>query len=202
MEDTMSAMLDADRSAPPGYALGSRLAARVRALRHQRGWSLERLSSVCGVSRSMLSQIERSEANPTVAVALAVATAFGISLNELVESPTQGSPLQVIRADDLHYVYRSDRDCRIRTLSPLTPERSLEFYEITFQPDGALRSAPHFVGTREHLTVQRGHLRVEAGEFAAELRRGDSIAYPADVAHAIVNIGGTTAVAYLVDVLP
>jgi transcriptional regulator with XRE-family HTH domain len=171
-------------------------------LRHQRGWSLERLSRLCGVSRSMLSQIERSDANPTVAVALAIATAFGTSLDELIDPPAQRSPLQVIRADDPHYVYRSDEHCRIRTLSPLTPERSLEFYEITLQRDGALRSAPHFVGTREYLSVQRGRVRVETGAHSEELRPGDSVAYPADVAHAIVNIGRTPALIYLVDLLP
>jgi transcriptional regulator with XRE-family HTH domain len=90
----------------------------------------------------MLSQIERGEANPTVAVALAIATAFNISLDELV-APDQHSPLEVIHADDPHYVYRSDDACRIRTLSPLTSQRQLEFYEITLQPDGALRSAAH-----------------------------------------------------------
>jgi transcriptional regulator with XRE-family HTH domain len=182
--------------------LGSEMAERMRALRAQRGWSLERLSELCGVSRSMLSQIERSEANPTVAVALAIATALGISLDDLVAASDARSPLQTIRADDPHYVYRSDDACRIRTLSPLTAERQLEFYEITLQPEGALRSAAHFAGTREHLTVQRGRVLVEAGEHAVELRAGDSIAYPGDVPHAIVNAGRTTAVVYLIDTIP
>ncbi len=70
-----------NQPAPAGRALGSHFAARVRLLRHQRGWSLERLSRLCGVSRSMLSQIERGDANPTVAVALALATALGVSLD-------------------------------------------------------------------------------------------------------------------------
>jgi transcriptional regulator with XRE-family HTH domain len=171
-------------------------------LRQQRGWTLEGLSQMCGVSRSMLSEIERHDANPTVAVALAIATTFGISLDELVDPPPQRSPLEVIRSDDPCYVYRSDEDCRIRTLSPLTPERSLEFYEITLLRGGALRSASHFLGTREHLSVQRGRVRVEAGIHTADLRPGDSVAYPADIAHAIVNVGRTSAVVYLVDLLP
>jgi transcriptional regulator with XRE-family HTH domain len=194
-------MTDASTNAA-SRPLGSEMAGRVRALRAQRGWSLERLSDLCGVSRSMLSQIERSEANPTVAVALAIATAFGISLDELVAAAAAHPPLEVIQADDPHYVYRSDESCRIRTLSPLTAERRLEFYEITLQPEGALRSAAHFTGTREYLTVQRGRVRVEAGEHAAELRAGDSVAYPGDVPHAIVNSGRSIAVAYLVDTLP
>jgi transcriptional regulator with XRE-family HTH domain len=201
MQDRLSEITDA-HGVEQGRALGSNLADRVRALRAQRGWSLKRLSELCGVSQSMLSQVERSEANPTVAVALAIATALGVTLDELVNAPGDRSPLHVIRAEDPLYIYRADPDCRIRTLSPLTPERELEFYEITLQRDGALRSAPHFAGTREHLTVQRGRVRVEAGEHTAELRAGDSIAYPADIPHAIVNTGRTPAVVHLIDTVP
>jgi transcriptional regulator with XRE-family HTH domain len=200
MQDGNSEITDDSKASPSG-TLGSDLAARVRALRTQRGWSLKGMSDLCGVSRSMLSQIERGEANPTVAVALAIATAFNISLDELV-TPEQYSPLEVIHADDPHYVYRSDEACRIRTLSPLNSQRRLEFYEITLQPEGALSSAAHFTGTREHLTVQRGRVRVEAGQHASDLRAGDSIAYPADVPHAIVNIGRTPASVYLIDTVP
>jgi transcriptional regulator with XRE-family HTH domain len=183
-------------------ALGGHLGEQLRRLRAQRGWSLERLAGVCGVSRSMLSQIERGEANPTVIVAAAIARALGVSLDELVTPPDQGSPLSVIRADDPQYVYRADEHCRIRTLSPLTAQRELEFYEVTFPARGELRSAPHFAGTREFLTVLRGEVRVESGEYVARLAAGDSVAYPADVAHAIVNVGAGEAVVHLVDTVP
>jgi len=190
-----------DTGSAPGRALGAHFAERVRELRNQRGWSLERFSRLCGVSRSMLSQIERGDTNPTVGVALAIATALGVTLDELVAPPQEQRTLDVIRADDPHYVYRSDETCRIRTLSPLTADRTLEFYEVTLQPGGELRSAAHFAGTRENLSVQRGRVRVEAGTLSAELRGGDSIAYPADVPHAIVNTGRTPAVVYLIDLV-
>lgn len=181
-------------------ALGVHLASRVRALRKQRGWSLERLGQVSGVSRSMLSQIERNDANPTVAVALAIAIALGVTLDDLATPPAERSPLHVVRCDDPHYIYRSDEDCRIRTLSPLTPDRQIEFYEITLQPGGELRSAPHFAGTRETLNVLRGQVRVEAAGYSEVLRTHDSVAYPADVDHAIVNVGRSVAVVHLIDV--
>jgi transcriptional regulator with XRE-family HTH domain len=180
--------------------LAASLAGRVNALRMRRGWSLKRLSERSGVSKSMLSQVERSEANPTVAVALAIAGALGVTLDELLEGPAPAP--QVIRANDPHFIYRSDSDCRIRTLSPLTADRSLEFYEITLQAEGSLRSAPHFAGTVEHLTVQRGAVRVETGTTSIELGAGDSIAYAADVPHAIVNLRRTRAVVYLIDTVP
>jgi transcriptional regulator with XRE-family HTH domain len=184
------------------HALGDHLSERLRALRRARGWSLEQLAGVCGVSRSMLSEIERNKANPTVGVALAIARALGVSLNELVGTAEADDPLRVIRADNDQYVYRSDDQCRIRTLSPLSPERELEFYEIELSPGGELRSAPHFTGTREFLTVREGRVRVEVQGRAAALEAGDSIAYPADLPHAIVNDGDRRAIVYLIDTCP
>lgn len=197
MQDDLSDIGD-----PPSRsdrALGAHLAERVRALRQQRGWSLERLGQASGVSRSMLSQIERSDANPTVGVALAIAVALGVTLDELATPPDERSPVRVVLHDDPHYVYRSDSHCRIRTLSPLTADRQIEFYEITLQPGGELRSAPHFAGTYEILNVLRGRVRVESRGLGEDLRTHDSAIYPADVDHAIVNIGRSVAVVHLID---
>src|SRR6185503_21125876 len=107
--------------------------------------------------------IEREQANPTLAVTMRIAQAFSMSLGELLEMPTVTSSVNVIRAGDKAFHYRSDKLCRIRTLSPLNLEKDVEFYEVQLQPGGALRSSPHFEGTREFLTVQKGQVRVESG---------------------------------------
>lgn len=172
---------------------------RVRALRRERGWSLERLSRASGVSRSMLCQIERGRVNPTVAVAQRIAAAFEMSLGRLVDGPDYSPAVDVIRAGDRRYHVRTDGGCEIRTLSPLHLEKEVEFYELRFRPHGSLRSAPHLAGTREILTVCRGTLRVTSGKESCELSAGDSAHYRADVPHAIENVGRGVAVAFLVD---
>lgn len=182
----------------PADAITRHLGGRVKHLRGGRGWSLDALANASGVSRSMLSQIEREQANPTLAVTLRIARAFGLTLGELLEMPGAASAVTVIRAEDHAYHYRSDKDCRIRTLSPLNLEKDVEFYEIRLQPGGALRSSPHFEGTREFLTVQKGRVRIESAADAEELETGDSASYRADVPHAIVNSGKTEAVAFLI----
>jgi len=182
-------------TAPPD----DRIAEQLRKLRAERGWSLERLSAACGVSRSMLSQIERDQANPTLAVALRIAAAFGLTIGEFVgDTRKRSSAIEVIRADDPAHHYRNDADCRIRTLSPLHLEKDVEFYEVQLAAGGALRSQPHFRGTREFLTVERGKVRVISGEDVSELGPGDSANYPADVSHAIENAGRREAVVFLV----
>jgi len=188
------------KPAEPADAVSGHLCRRVKQLRDERSWSLDSLSKACGVSRSMLSQIERNQTNPTLAVMFRIAQAFGMSLGQLVETPGATSNVDVIRANDRAYHYRSDKDCEIRTLSPLHLEKDVEFYEVTLQPGGALRSSPHFEGTREFLTVQKGSVRVESAGDSEELQPGDSASYRADVPHAIVNTGRSAAVIFLVDI--
>ncbi len=192
--------LNPGRTAPPavGESVGEVLCSRVRALRNKRGWTLEEMSAACGVSRSMLSEIERGHANPTLAVAYRIAHAFGMSLGELVELPNVTHRLDVIRASDQAYTFRADRYCRIRTLSPLHLEKSVEFYEIVLHGGGTLKSEPHFEGAKELLTVQQGAVRVRSAEESVELSTGDSAHYPADVMHSIENLRSDDAVLFLV----
>jgi transcriptional regulator with XRE-family HTH domain len=181
-------------------AISGHLCDRVRQLRKKKGWTLEQLSAACGVSRSMLSQIERNQANPTLGVAFRIAQAFGMSLGNLVDVPDASPTIDVIRADDRTYHYRQEKDCRIRTLSPLHLEKDVEFYEVVLKPGGVLRSAAHFGGTREFITVQQGSVRVTSNDDTADLQRGDSAHFPADVAHSIENTGKQEAVLFLVDI--
>ncbi|MDB6171866.1 MAG: helix-turn-helix domain protein [Chthoniobacteraceae bacterium] len=183
-----------------GDAAMGELGNRIRQMRADRSWSLEVLSNASGVSRSMLSEIERNQANPTLVVTMRIARAFGVTLGELVEAPAVSSSVQVIRRGDRAQIYRSDNDCQIRTLSPLQLEKDVEFYEVQLQAGSALRSAPHFEGTREFLIVEKGRIRVESGTDSEELVAGDSATYRADVQHAIVNIGKGEALIFLVDI--
>jgi transcriptional regulator with XRE-family HTH domain len=181
-------------------AINRHLGGRVKQLRTAKGWSLDALANASGVSRSMLSQIEREQANPTLAVTMRIAQAFAMPLGDLLEMPEATSAVTVIRGDDRAFHYRSDKFCRLRTLSPLNLEKDVEFYEVQLQPGGALRSAPHFEGTREFLTVQKGSVRIESAGDSEDLAAGDSSSYRADVPHAIINMGKTEAVMFLVDI--
>jgi transcriptional regulator with XRE-family HTH domain len=174
------------------------LGRRVKKLRSDRGWSLEELASVSGVSRSMLSEIERERANPTLSVTYRIARAFGLTLQNLIESADSASSIQVTRADDRAQIFRSDKRCQIRTLSPLNLEKDIEFYEIRLPLDGALASQPHVEGTREFLIVKDGGVSLQSGNFNEILAMGDSATYRADVAHSITNSNHGESVLFLV----
>ncbi|MBL9116206.1 MAG: helix-turn-helix transcriptional regulator [Verrucomicrobiaceae bacterium] len=180
-------------------SINENLGRRVKKLRTDRGWSLEELSQASGVSRSMLSEIEREKANPTLTVTFRIARAFGLSLQEIIESAESlVSRIQVIRADDPAQVYRSDKQCEIRTLSPINLEKDVEFYQLTLRPGGSLKSQAHFDGTREFIVIEQGRVRIESDSDQSELTKGDSGTYRADVPHAIINTGKGEAIAFLV----
>lgn len=188
----------ADASTAGMDPISGQISQRVKQMRQQRTWSLEQLATASGVSRSMLSQIERNRANPTLAVTCRIAQAFGMSLAEFVEIPTASSSFHVIRADDREHLFRSDEFVEIRTLSPLNLEKDVEIYQVRLKAGGTLRSAAHFQGTREFLTVEQGRVRIQSANDTAELNKGDSTTYRADVSHAIENIGKGEATVFLV----
>lgn len=172
---------------------------RVKKLRSQRHWSLEELASASGVSRSMLSEIERERANPTLGVAARIARAFHLTLQDFLHgAETVPARIQVISGSDPAQIFRHDADCTIRTLSPLHLEKEIELYHVTLNPGAALRSQPHFEGAREFVTVEKGRLLVESAGDRKELATTDSATYAADVPHALSNPWKATAVFILV----
>ncbi len=174
------------------------LCERLIELRQRHNFTLEQLAASTGVSRSMLSQIERGQANPTLAVTYRIAQAFDMSIGELVDEPGAGSTIEIVHGNDPGHLFRHDDQCRVRTLSPLHMEKNVEFYELAIQPGASLDSAPHFDGTRELFTVSSGRAELVAGATECRLEPGDSAHYRADVAHRIRNSGTEPLVGYLV----
>jgi len=174
------------------------LCERVTDLRQRNNFTLDQLAAASGVSRSMLSQIERGQANPTLAVTFRIAQAFGMSIGELVDDPAATSTIEVVHGNDPNNEFRADGEVKIRTLSPLHMEKNVEFYELVIAPGASLISSPHFDGTRELLTIASGAAHLTAGETTRELGEGDSAHYRADVAHSIANNSIESLRAYLV----
>lgn len=174
------------------------LGERVSQYRQLQSMTLDQLAAASGVSRSMLSQIERGRANPTLAVTQRIAQTFGISIGELVDDPNAGNRIDVVRGDDPSTLFRADDECELRTLSPLQLEKNIEFYAITLKAGAALSSEAHFEGTREMFTVARGRARVTAADAQIPLTSGDTAHYRADVPHVIACDGDETLEGYLI----
>ena len=175
----------------PRSDIHTRLAASLRAARKARGLSLDAAAKLSGVSRSMVSQIERGESSPTVATLWNLTRALQVDFAGLLEGrPRPG--IEVTRAGSAPVITRGG--VTIRILSPAEAVGENEVYDMTFAPGAALVSDPHGPGCREHLTVIEGRLRVVSGSDAEELGPGDVARYPADRDHEIAAEGAARAI--------
>ncbi len=183
---------------PP--AVGSAL----QALRQSQQLSLDDLSRRAGVSKSMLSQIERNLANPTVAVLWRLANALGVSLTDfLAQGAAAPAPaITVVQPHAIPALKSPDTRCELRILGPIDLAGRFEWYELSIQPGGVLASDAHDTGTQEHLSVLSGAMTVRSGGDEKKLKHGETARYAADVAHAIANPGKSVATALLVVVHP
>lgn len=182
------------RQAPP--AIGPRL----QQLRKERGLTLDELSAASGVSRSMLSQIERSQANPTLATVWHLSHALGVELSEFVGLARieRKGRIDITAASFVPEIRTEDGQCVLRILSPADKVGSMEIYHLAIAPHGALVSDAHARGSSEHLTVLSGELVVMSADTIATVGTGAIARYPVDVPHAIRNDTATAAEALLV----
>jgi transcriptional regulator with XRE-family HTH domain len=167
----------------PRSDIHDRLAASLREARRARGLSLDAVAKLSGVSRSMVSQIERGESSPTVATLWNLTQALQVDFAGLLEGrPAPG--IEVTHREAAPVIERGE-GVRIRILSPPEAVGQHEVYDLGFAPGAALVSDPHGPGCREHLTVIDGHLTVVSGAEQVSLGPGDTARYAGDRPHAI-----------------
>lgn len=187
-------------AARPTPAEPPRVGEALAALREQQALSLDELSRRAGVSKSMLSQIERAQANPTVAVVWRLANALGVPLGDLLQSGAATTPpaITTVARHATPTLRDAGNGCELRILGPINLAGQFEWYELQLQPGAALDSQAHDPGTREHLSVLTGSLALTAGDNSTPLAAGETARYAADQPHAIRNPGPGVATALLV----
>lgn len=198
-------MLDA-KTSPPGTGNASDVSAELpailgknlRRLRTRRGYSLERLAKLSGVSRAMLGQIETGKSAPTISLLWKVATALDVPFaNLLAVESTSGTA--VLRREAAKLLSSSDGRFTSRALFPFEIERRVEFYELRLAPNHRENAEAHAPGTKENLIVARGAVEISTAQNRpVTLAEGDAILFEADVRHSYRNLGSAEAVLYLV----
>lgn len=152
------------------------VAENVRRIRLARGLSLRELSEATGVSKALLSQIERGVANPTLEVVSRVAAALGESFVELAR-PRMNGP-EVLRAEP-----GEESGQVVRTLFGSWERRRFELSE-GFVPAGtrSVKNA-HGPGTVEYAYVVSGSVTVAAQDWSVDLGAGDAVRFAAEHDH-------------------
>lgn len=172
------------------------LGERIRLERLRRRLSLAVLATRTGVSRSMLSDVERGAKVPTVLVLDRIATGLGTSIARLL-GEERSSAVFVLRREEQDVVVDPSGWER-RILSPVLPGVEFEFMRTTINPgvDAGVFS-PHAAGSLEWVAVEQGTLLLTINGTPYTLHVGDSIYYDGDCWHGFANPGDESCVYYL-----
>ena len=166
------------------------IGARVKALREAMDLSLRDLAGRTGVSAPMLSQVERGETSPTLAVAERIAGGLELTLSQLLRLD-EGGHVLVIRAGERRG--RRHRGHRTEELTPPLPGQRADVSRHVLDPGAATgrREDPplHEPGARETAVVLAGAPTLLIDDERHDLVAGDSVTFDADLPHRFVNEG-------------
>lgn len=180
-----------------------RLGEILRGARKEHALTLEQVAARSGVSKSMLSQIERGAVNPTFAVVWNLMQALGLEMADLAEgAPRDEAVIEHAHAYSMPSRKSADDLVSLRMLSPYRTVLPVEWYDMRMEPGGVLASEAHAPGTFEHLTCLEGAVAVEVADRSVEAREGDTLRYRADRPHRIMNVGEGPTRALLLVALP
>jgi len=158
----------------------------LKRLRKERGLTLDEFSLKCGVSRAMISKIERGVSVPTATVLGKLAAGLEISLSRLLGGQLARNSLLVTPGEQP--VFRDpDSGLERRSLSPLFPDRYVDFALNTLPPGKDVSFPGHQDGVEEYLYVAKGELRVIVGDSAFCVKAGSMLFYPANAVHEFHN---------------
>jgi transcriptional regulator with XRE-family HTH domain len=174
----------------------SRLARNVRSLREARALTQAQMAKLAGLPRATWANLESGAANPTLSVLDRVATAFQVTIEELVAAA---------RSEAHHYPKPSlpvkmRGVVAVRKLLP-DPIPGMDIDRIELPPNAKMIGVPHTPGTREYLTCEKGEIILVASGEEYRLSTGDVVAFRGDQRHSYVNPSSRVAIAYSVVVI-
>ena len=161
------------------------LAARLKTEREARGWSVAELAERSGVSRAMISKVERAEASPTAALLGRLSGAFGLTLSALLARAEQANGRLARRIDQPRWT-DPETQYRRRVVSPSTGS-PLEIVEVELPPGAEVAFPAAAYSFRYHqILVLSGTLTLIEGDASHQLAKGDclELGAPAPVTYA------------------
>lgn len=187
----------ASRDQDPTPALGK----TIQRLRKAYNMSLGDLSEQSGVAKSIISQIERNETNPTLSTVYRLSRALDTTIDEVLRTESLPVILEHQAKSGVPILESQDGLCRLAIAGPLNLVELVQWYDFRAKPQGVLESDPHPPGTVEHLYMLAGEIEVTAGEEIRRVKSGETLRFRGDLPHRIVNVGQSEAHATMVLVL-
>ena len=175
------------------------IGSRLSSLRKRMKMTLDELSSKSGVSKSILSEIERDMSNPTVATISRIAKALDQNLSDFFSKIEMEKPSIVESYKEIPSITSKDGLCNLKILGAGETVNWLQWYILTLKPKGILESNSHGQKTFENLTVIEGEIEVSISGEKEKIKKGDTYRFQTNKVHIIKNISKSRAEVLMVN---
>lgn len=158
---------------------------RMKQIRSNKQLSLEQAAEATGISKAMLSQIERGQSMPTITTLWKIAAGYKVPLTYFLEEEKSTYTLvDYMKSDPLA---EENGKMHTYTLFPYDPVQNFEMLYIEFDPECSHSSAKHMDGVEEYIFVQSGCLELIIRQEKVLISEKQCFRFKADVAHMYIN---------------
>lgn len=165
------------------------MTALLRAVRKQRGLTLEGLAERTGLTKSYLSKIERSRSTPSIAVAIKVAQALDVDVAQLFSERGDEDKIAVDRAAD-----RGEDPQRYQAMAANMLGKTMSPFVVRPTPTASRNGEAHPAHRgQEFLFVHTGTVELQYGDATVTLNTGDSAYFDASISHRLRSVGSSPA---------
>lgn len=197
-EDSKDRVRELDAGA---QIVSGQLGKTVQRLRKAYNLSLSELAEQSGVAKSIISQIERNETNPTLATIWRLSQALDVSIDRVLVTADDEPFIQKSSRADTPILMSEDGKMKLAIIGWIKTVEWLQWYDVTAEPGAELDSDAHQRGSVECLSVHEGTFEVEIGESIQQAKPGETLRYRCDRPHIVRCIGDAPGRATMVCIL-
>ncbi len=168
--------------------INKRISTILKALRKEKGWSLDKAAQETGVSKAMLGQIERGESSPTIATLWKIAAGFQTSFSAFIEESTQDNLAPIHRHGIARQLHPQDEKIRVMPLFPFDQKLNFEVFVLELLSGCEHLSPAHEKGVVEHIIVVEGKMEVLVDGNWHPLNKGEGLRFNANQPHGYRNL--------------
>ncbi len=170
-------------------ALSGHLGKTIQRLRKAYNLSLSELAEQSGVAKSIISQIERNETNPTLATIWRLSQALDVSIERVLASSDDEPFIDKSTRADTPILVSDDGKMRLGIIGWIKTVEWLQWYDVQSEPGGRIDSDAHQRGSVESLSVIDGDFEVEIGDVIQRAKAGETLRYRCDRPHTVRCVG-------------
>lgn len=172
------------------------VAKNIKRLREKNKMSMDELSKLSGVSKSMLAQIERGEGNPTLSTLWKISNGMKVPFDALTVRPE--SPYEIVKTAGLQPLLEDGGKVKNYSIFPDDDNRRFAVYYLELDVGSDWESEPHLKGTTEFITIFTGHIEINVDGQRFSVGQGESIRFKADSVHSYRNVGNEAAILHMI----